>query len=374
MNNQKHDFIIIMLFLTFLYVPSFCFYVFSNKEVTNKEKRELASFPDITKLDKFPKGFEDYYNDHLPWRSLLQESWSNLNFILFEEPINSDAIIGKKDTHGDYWLYYARKNDGAPLSDISGEKKYTDEDMKKIKEIISNNTLELSKRNIELYYLAIPNKSSIYTEFLPNMQKIASTTRLDKLNNYLISNGISNFFYAKETLLEAKKKYNTYYKTDSHWTSYGAYVTTMQLLNGIDKSLCTSECDEVIVEEKKVSNLTEEEMDLKLLLGLSLELEDVETKVTNFGHDKNVKKSQELYGKYNIDIFSCEEPISRKKVLFIGDSFRRGTYHFLPKIFSKIVYVHSSDFEKSLIKDYNPDIIIYEVVERYSNRLLNKIT
>lgn len=372
--KTKNDIYLIIIFIAFIFVPSICFYAFSNKKEINKEKRELAPFPDIAKLDKFPKGFEDYYNDHLPYKYFLQELWSNINFVLFEEPINKDAVIGQKDEDGDYWLYYAKKNDGTPLSDISGDKKYTKEDMKKILEVITNNTIELKKNNIELYYFAIPNKSSVYLEYLPRKQKIAQKTRLDELNSYLISNGIVNFFYSKEALMEAKKTYNTYYKTDSHWTSYGAYVSVMSFLNTIDNGLCGLKCNEVRVEEKRVSSLTEEEMDLKMLLGLSLDMKDVENNVINFLDDKNVKKSQEPYGKYNIDVFSCEEAKAKKKVLFIGDSFRRGTYHYLPKIYSEVVYVHSSDFENSLIKEYNPDIIIYEVVERYAYRLLNKLT
>ncbi len=64
------------------------------------------------------------------------------------------------------------------------------------------------------------------------------------------------------------------------------------------------------------------------------------------------------------------EPVSDKKVLLVGDSFRMNLIHYISKYYSKVVYVHR-DYYQNNIDDDDFDIVILESVERYAYLLEN---
>ena len=372
--KRKSDFLIIIIFLLGLYLPSLIFYCFCNGEETNLENRELAKFPSFTNITKIPKEIEDYYNDHLPFRNLLRQTWNNVNYLLFHTSVQEQVIVGKKDEKNMQWLFFSDKNAGDPIGDITGYKKFTPKELREIADQMQENTENLKKQGIALYYLLIPNKSSVYQEYLPNNIGIIGPTRMSVLNEYLQSLQVKNYLCVEEILKQGKEKYPTYYRTDTHWTAYGAYISMVELVKKMDKKVCKEKCEEFNKTSKEVTKLKKESMDLKKLLGVSLEFVDEETDMSQFLANVKIEFKEKKYGTYNILEAHSKNAYNSKKVLFIGDSFRKGTYDILPKMFTDVVYIHVEDYQNSLLKEYNPDIIVYEVVERYIKRLQKNLT
>ena len=56
--------------------------------------------------------------------------------------------------------------------------------------------------------------------------------------------------------------------------------------------------------------------------------------------------------------------------MFVGVSFRTSAIQYLSKIYANSLFVHRSCYENGTIEDYNPDIVVFETVERYSSSLM----
>ena len=81
-----------------------------------------------------------------------------------------------------------------------------------------------SDKNIDLYYVVVPNKSSVYYEFLPNNIHVSEDyfdTVYKKMKN---EKAINNLYYNLDLLRKMKSEHETYYRTDTHWTDFGAYI------------------------------------------------------------------------------------------------------------------------------------------------------
>lgn len=372
--KRTSDIIIVIIFLMILYLPSIIFYAFYKEEGTNLENRELASFPTTKDITKIPQEFEDYYNDHLPFRNVLRQTWNNVNYVLFHTSVQEQVIVGKKDEKNMHWLFYNDKNNGNPIGDITGYKYFTQKELKQITKQMQENTENLKKQGINLYYLLVPNKSTVYQEYLPNNIGIIGSTRMSVLTDYLQNHEIKNYLSVEEILKQGKEEYPTYYRTDTHWTSYGVYISMLELVKKMDKKICKEKCEDFEITQEEKTILKKESMDLKNMLGVSLELKDEEVDLSHFLEDVQIDFKEKKYGKYNILEARSKNAYNKKKVMFIGDSFRKGTYEILPKMFTDVVYIHVEDYQNSLLKEYNPDIIVYEVVERYIKRLQKNLT
>ena len=44
---------------------------------------------------------------------------------------------------------------------------------------------------------------------------------------------------------------------------------------------------------------------------------------------------------------------------------------YLAKSFSEVVSLHRQDYKDGMFENYNPDIVVYEFTERYSNMIKN---
>lgn len=60
----------------------------------------------------------------------------------------------------------------------------------------------------------------------------------------------------------------------------------------------------------------------------------------------------------------CESAEDSRTVIFIGDSFRKAMVDYLSRMYKKVYWVHQDKYKKEDLEKYNPDIVIYERVER----------
>ena len=82
------------------------------------------------------------------------------------------------------------------------------------------------KSGIPTYVLLAPSAASIYKEGLPKNTPV--TDELSYIDEtYLAIKGAANSILVAETLLKNKAA-GVYYRTDHHWTTYGAYLTYVE--------------------------------------------------------------------------------------------------------------------------------------------------
>jgi hypothetical protein len=79
--------------------------------------------------------------------------------------------------------------------------------------------------------------------------------------------------------------------------------------------------------------------------------------------NSSFKRTVNVYGKNSV-IVENNEPENDLTVLFFGDSYSYELIQFIPIHFKRTIFVRNIRFDKKLIREINPDIIIYGIVER----------
>jgi len=70
-----------------------------------------------------------------------------------------------------------------------------------------------------------------------------------------------------------------------------------------------------------------------------------------------------------IDITHNDNAPIKKTVMLFGDSYRHAIKKYFFKTFEKCIIFNKGSYNRELLKEYHPDIIIHESVERFTNQI-----
>lgn len=354
---KKNDLIIVIIFISFITIPSVAYWFIKDKmDNTNYENRLLYEKPELTvkNITEYPKKYESYFNDHLPFKNEIRKTRSKLLYNLFNISSNSGVVVGK-----DGWLFYNSKEVemiGDSISDYTNSTRYNDKDKEKMANFLEDINNKIEKNNVELYFFIIPNKENVYSDKLEGIIKRSNNKEslIEDLIKYLEKNTKLKIIYPKKELVEGRKKYETYYKYDTHWNEYGAYLGINKLMKILEEKY---EIPNIKITKQKASG------DLKKMA--LLDVENNEPKVNNF-YSNIEYKCEDID---SLKKCSSEDAIYNKTVLIVGDSFREATVPYLAKLYKNALFIHRDSYKEDLINKYDVDIVIYELVERYSYSL-----
>lgn len=404
MKQKVSNLFIVIIFIAMITVPQIVWWIIGggSESVAATENRNLSSKPELklSSITSYPKSFDSYYNDNLPFRNKLIKTWANINYDIFGTTIDSRVVIGKEG-----WLFY--RGDSS-IQQVQGISTYSEKQKEIILASLKFNKDKLAERGIEYYVLVIPNKENIYREYLPDTISIKeAVSRTEKLIDYIKENSDVNIIYPKKELIGEKGMYQVYRKCDTHWNDIGALVGTVTLQKAIEPNF-SYDLNDIEVEKTNTIN-----GDLSRFASLEKEFYEDEIKVNNFYQEIAYEEEQlvndaekdyedetfiemikenflKLYeeitnnrDKYSEDLIKDIEKIytinnlekftsnsmNNKKVLFIGDSFRNAMKAHFSKLYGEVIYIHKDNYRQELLEEIEPDIVVYEVVERYSDSL-----
>ena len=259
------------------------------------------------------------------------------------------AIFGK-----DNWIYLQNPNDGDSLHDYIGDNAYTEEEMASIAGHLMEQKAAIEKRGSEFVLLIIPNKEIIYPENMPAyIERVSEVTKTDKLVEYLRKNTDITIAYAKDSYNQYKNDYLLYYKTDTHCNMQGSFIALAEFLNvKYDKQIGMDGMRFDI-------HMNNHCGDIAVMLGR----EDRYSRETvYFLPESSVPETDKV----------------EDSLLLIGDSFSeflntQAGYYFKGGVEHQMVMNHSYNFylatENALINETIPDVVVWECVERYIDRL-----
>lgn len=359
--------IMIIAFLLVLTVPTIWFWEIKDTiPPDTSENRKLAEKPkfDINTLDNYSDDYEAYYNDNLPFRSFIRNTWTNFNFFVFGESTTNQVLVGKND--GDLsssWLFYQENYDGNPIKETQGVYKFTEDEVLNIGKTINTNVKELKTRNIDLYYAFIPNKANLYREKLPdNITIFDPSTRVDKLYKVLKQTieAKDNLMYLKEDLEKSKDLGQLYFKQDTHWNDLGAFIGFETITKNVSKDSGIDYNYEVKFSEEEFVD-----KDLSQMSGIKGTLKDKTPTITYLSDVEF--KGMVLETENQIVITECEDAKVKKTIMVIGDSFRTPMIPYFAKNYQKVIFLHRCDYGSYMLDAYAPDIIVCQFLERYVN-------
>lgn len=185
------------------------------------EKRELQTRPEIsiTKVldGRFQKKYESYLRDQFPGRD---------HWVSFQTDM--ELFMGKNEIHN----VYIGKNHY--LLEHYTEKEFDPQQISKNLQALEK-FVGKAKQNADVHVMMVPTKSWILREKLPAFAPHYKEQKFyDALQQKL---GKEDVLISVETVLDAHKEEEIYYRTDHHWTTLGAWYAYEQYTKAVGGDL-----------------------------------------------------------------------------------------------------------------------------------------
>ena len=217
-------------------------------------------------------------------------------------------------------------------------------------------------RRIRSIFFVVPEKHVIYRDKLP--QHNISPVRPAKV----ILRGLAptmrpDVVYPVRQLVDARKVDETYFRTDVHWTPWGAYVGYRALLH----ALSTTHLLEPIPQRSLIRGRARTTGDL----GIRVDEEPSEEYTTITADTAPFKKmfGNRAFTSGQVEVYETGDPTKPRAVLF-RDSNATAILPFLVPHFSRLTVVASQIFFHELVRSERPDIVVLQTTERQLARPL----
>ena len=326
----------------------------------SSDNRELAEKPmfSVENYGEFSSQYEDYFNDHLPFREQLIETGAMTDFLLFKS--SSDRVISGKDG----WLFYSVKYDGDPMADYTGSNPISGVEMDAIARKCDELDRYMKERGGEFILFIAPNKERVYSEYMPEKYGLpAENDNISRLVKYLKKHTDVKVVCCLDELAAVKEKISEplYYKTDTHWNQIGAYAGSSLLLRELGVTLPELGSGATPVVTGQDSG------DLARLLHLSAYFAGADNEYEIDGFE--IKGERHDGEGYHSEIsYVCEDGDPRR-VYVCRDSFGDAMVDYIGSCFAETKFVYQQDFSFEDVKAFAPDVLVIEAVERYLRAL-----
>ena len=353
---KKILFFVISSFVIFL---SFIFLFSEKKEFSVNENRYLASAPKLSFKTiingTFVSELETYITDYFPFRDFFVGMKTNFEILIGKSDID-DVYLGKDD----YLLT-----------------KYKKIDSEKLVQVINNFNKINSEKNINL--MLIPSSISIYSDKLPNYA--ITDSEIDSINDIYAKTTTKNLNISDD-LKKIKNNVQVFYKTDHHYTTYGAYQAYVRYcidnninylnINDFNVVKITDSFYGTLYSKTNKYNISPDDMYLFTTnTNYTVYYNDTK-KETNSLYDYNYLNQKDKYSiflsnNHSLITITNNSLNSNKELLVIKDSYGNSFVPFIAEHYKKVYVVDlrynlnsMSEFlkENKKIKDI---IIIYNI-------------
>jgi alginate O-acetyltransferase complex protein AlgJ len=320
-----------------------------------------------TKMPLYKSSTMKDYKSH--WKNYIRDNFGlRAEFVKFNTFIHHLAgvsnipslIFGKEG-----WVFL--KTDMDVFNQYRGVNRFTNEELDSWIDTMESYQTWLIKKNIRFYILIAPNQETIYSEYMPfYATKVNKETRLDQVMRRVKERNSSLIVIDLRERLKSSKSFSNdyylYHKYENHWNSLGAFIGYGGLVEAISKDFHGIDpigSDDIVlnnfVREWNVPPVLENTPILKL---------KKPTRILSIESLSGV----DLNGRVEKVVTSNNRAPS---LFFYGDSFGdAGLTPLLKETFSTTITSETNwmPFPASLIDETRPNIVVYELVERYLAR------
>jgi hypothetical protein len=374
------------LFFALCLLPGVLLFTFEGETRSLVENRDLAGLPSapatVEALGTWTGEFDAFVADHFGGRKKLVAAYNYVHVLGGISP-NPRVLIGR-----DGWFFLEQtflkdSNRGAmPLSEQA---------LADLLASFERRRAYLDSKGIGFAVLPLPDKNSIFPQYLPATVEFVGPSRLEQFRDacaHVRFICVDALAAVREATADGEE---TYFQTDSHWNSRGAWFAYRALMetlrdSGYRKGVLLEETD---VEFIRLDPFYPTDI-VRNLLGLQGWIPDdhgIRARVRDDSTYMAFRVSDGQPYEYlyapppgqEQKHFKREQPRDGSRVLVYRDSYGNAMLPFLVHSFDELVYVRppkNMSFDPADIERHQPDLVIYEFVERalyYSpdNSLLN---
>jgi len=331
-----------ILFCSFLCFPILFKLFVASDPVAASEKRLRAPRPELAwrYVDQFPGAFEEYFNDHFPYRDtfIRWNSWVRYRSRKVISLRRDAVLIGQ-----DGWFYFVTD---ARMAGTWGSGDLLEVSLRRLAERIEGWDRQLREEGIAYYFMLVPDKQTMYPEFLP--VGCLLKPRSHEVAAYIEQHTAVKILHAAPSLFRKKGRHLLFRKHDTHWNEYGAFFAAQRLLRFIAQDFpgLTSP------EEADLDVTYEDVTGGDLVKYLSLPEAFYVERVPRLAVRPRVPGAGSL------------------RAVFFGDSFADMLKPFLQDRFLSFDLVAANALDMEVILRERPDVVIHEVNERFLDDLL----
>jgi hypothetical protein len=331
----------------------------------NRTKRGFPK-PKAETILTYPPRLSGFLDDDFGGRDFLIQTNSWLKADLLGVSTNREVVeIGKDD-----WLVYVEDE---VREAVLREVYFTPDQLKQIRKMLVERQQWLRLRGCSFYLLVAPMSSYIYPEILPpGLVSCKPKNGLTTLLNFLKTTTDLHIIEPDSLLLAAKKHFDLYYKRDTHWNDVGAYIAYKDVISNIKQEFPA--ISPSLPLDRFRFTLPNYLGDLDRMLGVSesfkrpsIRLSLKQKNYTVVNETQNLSGIKHLYG----SVHQYQHNLSPKlpKLYMNHDSYGDFLIEYLSEHFGQSTYEFVRAFEPESIEKYNPDIVIWEFVNRMASGL-----
>ena len=404
----------------------------SEKRAENSENRELAPFPEVKEpadIRTFPKEFDSWYSDHLPYKENMVSLKSQTEIGILKELDSDQVILGTEAP----WLFY-KASDGQAIETYKRTNQFSDENLTKITEVLTGLQTKLSGEGIDFVLMITPDKETIYgPDYMPSDIKVMTdrVQRTDQLLSYLSEHAPNlKVLYPKEAMLtekqglfEAAQKateaaagngtapgegteagtesgteteaeavsgassgaaeytpWSLYYESDTHWNKIGAKIASDELFNLLSEGdrgwlvpyteITFSNIGDGSDEAYPAGEVMKKEGDMQKLCKLPEAYDSTEYRAEGMAPADLTYLITSPSGERVYEAYHSEDGRAAKKSLYLtADSFRWNITDFVKGRSADSVICSRYYLDLNDVIERHPDVFVYMIAERYLHEL-----
>lgn len=272
------------------------------------------------------------------------------------------------------------------IPDFEGGNLFSKTSLNNMKKRVSSrlDTMHQYNPDAEIIYMVIPSPMTIYPELVPDTYKHnEGETRLDQVTNALTEAGATVIDVRDTFKAHKNDEMPLYYKLDSHWADYGAYLAYTDLFNHISQKF--PEATPRAIDD--FDWVTDDYKSADVIMYLDIDQDDV----TEYGYYRNFKESIDVpeeilqIPRYRLPQLLYSDDCTAKitfdtnrdslpSCMVYRDSYCAAIFDLIPERMDVTNYVGMWNYawNNSNIQKEQPDYVIYIVAEWNLNEIVSK--
>jgi len=337
------------------------------EQSTTFEKREAAASPALPRtlgeLRTYPAQLERFLHDRFGLRQVLVRLDHFAKVMVFGVSPVAKVLIGKSG-----WLYFKGEDAKAFDQWYRGIDGLSAAEVAALREEWLKRSEFLASRGIPFLLVIVPEKYSVYPEFLPDWTvPLTSETTLDRIVGDLKHYPQLHVIDLRGVLRATKPAERVYYQTDSHWNYLGAMVGYAELMREAMR-LVPGLTVAPAQRPPYVAGVDYYSGDLSQMLGLPRHLreEDIAPlgKILATPQARCARRDAAAEtADIEVYVYRCPDAPPFTALVY-RDSNAIPLIPMLAENFSRSTFVSSAQLDAALVDRLKPDIVVVEMVER----------
>lgn len=332
-----------------------------------QEKRDKVTWPGspqgLTELRAWPQAVGKYLDDHFGFRDSLVRWNSRLDLLTGKVDVDSVVYAGTED-----WLYF---HHSVPLAQRGERGGFPPGEREEWVARLGGVRDWLASQDIAFLVVVVPNKSTVYPRHLPRwVTQSLGATRADAFLAAMGEAEVETLDLRPRLLAAPPGPPLLYEKTDSHWTEAGA----LHGAAGIAERLRQMGFEAVPAIDPKAFPVTYEEGnggDLAQMIGLEHSRRERRPRIdpSPLGPATPAEPPEFQFPEgQGFLVHPFTGTPGRPHVVMFRDSFSMALIPYLSRLFSRSVFVWHLEVLRDLVAYEKPEVVIFEVVERFLDR------